>query len=66
MTQLIKVVRAQLQLPLEPVAVFPSPLQQVRREVVEALADLLLEAVGAEESEPQPQKEATNEREDHV
>ena len=66
MTRLIKIARAQLQLPLEPVTVFPHSLEQLRREAVEALADLLREALGAEGSELQPQEEAANECEDHA
>jgi hypothetical protein len=66
MTQLIRIVRAQLQLPWEPATVFPTPSEQVRREAVEALADLLREALSAEETEPPHQQEAANECEDHA
>lgn len=66
MTQLIRIVRAQLQLPWEPATALPTPPEQVRREAVEALADLLREALSAEETELPHQEEAADECEDHA
>ena len=48
MSQLMKRGRVQLQLPLELVSVQPHPLEHVRSEAIEVLADLLLEAMGPE------------------
>jgi integrase len=50
MSQLMKRGRVQLQLPLELVSVQPHPLEHVRSEAIEVLADLLLEAMGPEET----------------
>ena len=66
MTSLVKIARSQLQLPLESVRVFPHPLEQTRRDVVEALADLLLEALGTEAVEPKGAEEVKHEPEDHA
>jgi hypothetical protein len=66
MTQSIRVVQAQLRLPWEPATVFPTPPEQVRRQAVQALADLLREALSAEQAEPPHQLEAANERQDHA
>jgi phenylpyruvate tautomerase PptA (4-oxalocrotonate tautomerase family) len=66
MTQLVKVVRRQLQLPLENVMVHPHPVQQARRDLIEALADLLLEALGAESTETTQEMEVDDERESHA
>ena len=51
MTGLIKRSRRQLALPLECTILRLGPIEQKRNEVVEALADLLLEALGAEPAE---------------
>jgi hypothetical protein len=61
MTSLVRITPAQLQLPLETARVFPHPLEQTRRDAVEALADLLLEALGTEAA-----KEVGDEPEDHA
>lgn len=66
MTRLVRIARAQLQLPLETVRVFPHPLQQTRREAVEALADLLLEALGTGAVEPNGEEEVCDEPKDHA
>ena len=67
MSQLMKRSRTQLQLSLEPVRVLPHPVEHVRSEVIEVLADLLLEAMGLQEScSVQEQKEVSDEREDHA
>lgn len=65
MSQLMKRARAQLQLPLEQRTVLPHPIEQVRNEVIDVLADLLLEAMGPEESGPVQLEEASDERENH-
>lgn len=49
MSQLMKKGRAQLQLPLEPVRILPHPIEHFRSEVIEVLADLLLEAMGPDD-----------------
>jgi hypothetical protein len=64
MTRLVKIARIQLPLPLELVRVFPHPLEQVHQEAIEALAELLLEAMGPAESTPD--KEVGYELEDHA
>jgi hypothetical protein len=66
MTRLVRTARAQLQLPLETVRLFPHPLEQTRREAVEALADLLLEALGTEAVEPNVEEEVSDEPKDHA
>jgi hypothetical protein len=65
MTRIARVVRAQLQLQLEIVRVYPHPVQQVRRQAIEALADLLLEAFGSEASGPRREEEIGDEPEDY-
>jgi len=66
MSQLMKRGRVQLQLPLELVSVQPHPLEHVRSEAIEALADLLLEAMGQEENGSAEIKEVSNELKDHA
>ena len=66
MTSLVKTARAQLQLPLETARIFPHPLEQTRRDAVEALADLLLEALGTEVVELSGAMEVKDEHEDHA
>lgn len=66
MTRPAIVVRRQLQLPLENRVIYPHPIEHVRRELIEALADLLLEAVGAEGSELLDPMEVGDEPEDHA
>jgi len=66
MSQLMKRGRAQLQLPLEFVSVLPHPLEHVRSEAIEVLADLLLEAMGPEENGNVEREEVSDEREDHA
>jgi len=62
MTQPARVNRRQLQLPLEKMKVYPHPIEQMRHELIEALADLLQEALGVETRE----QEAEDEPEDHA
>jgi hypothetical protein len=57
MTRIARVVQTQLQLSLEIVRVYPHPAEQVRRQAIEALADLLMEALGTEASGPTHEKE---------
>lgn len=66
MSELTKRGRAQLQLLLEPVRVLPAPVEDVRNEVIEVLADLLLEAMGPEEARQGAGEEVNDEREDHA
>jgi hypothetical protein len=66
MSQLMKRGRVQLQLPLELVSVQPHPLEHVRSEAIEILADLLLEAMGREESESVEGAEVSDERKNHA
>lgn len=66
MTSLVRIARSQLQLPLETARVFPHPLEQTRQDAVEALADLLLEALGTEAVEPNEAEEVKNEPKDHA
>ena len=66
MTSLVRIARSQLQLPLETVRVFPHPFEQTRRDAVEALADLLLEAMGTEAVEPNGAEEVKDESKDHA
>lgn len=66
MTSLVKTARAQLQLPLETARIFTHPLEQTRRDAVEALADLLLEALGTEATEPNGVMEVKDEHEDNA
>ena len=66
MSQLMKMGRMQLQLSLEPVSVQPPPLENVRSEAIEALADLLLEAMGQEENGSAEIEEVSNELKDHA
>jgi len=63
MSQMMKMGRAQLQLPLAPVSVAPQPIAHIRSEVIEALADLLLEAMGPEENGKDASEEASDEHE---
>lgn len=66
MSQLVKRGRTQLQLPLEPASIQPHPLEHVRSEVIEVLADLLLEAMGLEENGSVEVEEVSDERKDHA
>jgi hypothetical protein len=66
MSQMMKTGRRQLQLQLESTRVPPHPIEHVRSEVIEVLADLLLEAMGLEENVSSGEKEASDEREDHA
>lgn len=66
MSQLTKRGRVQLQLPLELVSVQPHPLEHVRSEAIEVLADLLLEAMGPEENESVEIEEVSDELKDHA
>jgi hypothetical protein len=66
MTQLARVVRRQLKLPLETVRVCPHPVEQARRELIEALADLLLEALGTETTESSQEEEMGDELKGHA
>lgn len=66
MSHLMKSSRAQLQLPMEPVRVLPHPVEHVRSEVIEVLADLLLEAMGPEEDGRVEGEEVNDERENHA
>lgn len=66
MSQLTKRGRTQLQLLLDPVRVLPLPVEEVRSEVIEVLADLLLEAMGPEEAGQGAGEEVGDEREDHA
>jgi hypothetical protein len=56
--------RRQLALCLERESKHPAP-EHPREEIVQALADLLLEALGAEEEEPTSQQRGRNESQDH-
>jgi len=58
--------RTQMQLVWEPVRTVPHPVENVRSEVIEVLADLLLEAMGLEEAGRDAREEASDEREDHA
>lgn len=66
MIQLMKKGRSQLQLPLEPVMVLAHPVEHLRSEVIEALADLLLEAMGTDEDGSLKGEEVSDERENHA
>lgn len=66
MSQLTKRGRTQLQLLLDPVRVLPLPVEEVRSEVIEVLADLFLEAMGPEEADQGAGEEVGDEREDHA
>lgn len=66
MTRMAIVVLRQLQLPMDNRVIFPHPAEHVRRELIEALADLLREALGTETSEPSDQMEVGDEPEDHA
>jgi len=66
MSQLMKMGRAQLQLFLAPASLVPHPIAHIRNEAIEALADLLLEAMGAEENGKAELEEVSDEREDHA
>ena len=46
--------------------VLPHPIEQVRSEVIEVLADLLLEAMGPEEDGSVKGEEVSDERENHA
>ena len=59
-----RVSRRQLALCLERESKHPSP-EHTREKIVQALADLLLEALGAEEEEPSSQQRGRNESQDH-
>ena len=65
MRRIARAVRTQLQLSLEIVRVYPHPVEQVRRQAIEALADLLMEALGTETSGPTHKKEVGDELEDY-
>lgn len=58
--------RTQMQLQLEPVRTLPHPIEDVRSEVIEVLADLLLEAMGSEEDGQGAGEEVSDERENHA
>ena len=62
----MKEVRAQLQLPLTPVSLALHPIAHIRCEVIEALADLLLEAMGPEENGNAELEEVSDEYENHA
>lgn len=66
MIRLAKAVRKQLQLPLETMSVSPHPVEQVREELIEALADLLVEALGPETAETSREGEVDDELENHI
>ena len=66
MSQLMKRGRVQLQLPLGLVSVQPHPLEHIRSEAIEVLADLLLEAMGPEENESVEIEEVSDELKDHA
>ena len=66
MSQLIKTGRTQLQLPLMPVSLAPHPIAHIRSEVIEALTDLLLEAMGPEENGNAKSEEVSDEHENHA
>ena len=65
MNQLMKRGRAQLQLALKPVMVLPHPIEHIHSQVIEALADLLLEAMGPEDGSVEG-KEVSDEHENHA
>jgi hypothetical protein len=65
MNQLTKRGRTQLQLPLELVSVLPHPLDHIRSEAIEVLADLLLEAMGSEKNGSVEVEEVSNECKNH-
>jgi hypothetical protein len=52
--------------PIEPAKVLAHPVEQVRSEVIEVLADLLLEAMGPEEDGSVEGKEVSDERKNHA
>jgi len=66
MTQLTRVIRKQLQLPLQTVSASPHPVGQARTELIEALADLLREALGTETKPMLPESEVNDEFENHA
>ena len=66
MTRVAIVVLRQLQLPLDNRVICPHPADNVRRELIDALADLLREALGTETSELSDQTEVGDEPENHV
>jgi hypothetical protein len=66
MSHMVKTGRVQLQLPLAPVSVLPHPIENIRNEVVEVLADLLLEAMGPDENGTAEGEEVSDERENHA
>ena len=66
MSEMMRTGQAQLQLPLTPVSVLPHPIEQIRSEVIEVLADLLLEAMGQEENRIVEPKGVSSERENHA
>ncbi len=66
MSQMTQRGRTQLQLLLEPVRILPPPVEDVRGEVIEVLADLLLEAMGPEAAGRGAGEEVSDEREDHA
>ena len=63
MSQIVKTGRSQLQLSLAPVCLLPHPIEHIRSEVIEVLADLLLDAMGPETIEAE---EVSNEHENHA
>jgi hypothetical protein len=66
MTQLARVIRRQLQLRLETESASPHPVGQVQAELIEALADLLREALGTETTPTSPEGEVNDEFENHA
>jgi hypothetical protein len=66
MTQLTRVIRRQLQLPLQTMSASPPLVGQVRSELIEALSDLLREALGTETSQTLGESEVSDECKDHV
>ena len=63
-----KISRSQLALPLESMAQYLHPIEEIREEVVTALAELLLEALGTEAIEATHEQggdDERDEREDH-
>lgn len=66
MTQLTRAIRTQLQLPLQIVSVSPQPVGQLRAELIEAVADLLREALGTEASQTSAESEVSHECKDHA
>ena len=51
MRKLARVLRMQLQLPLENMTMYAHPIEQIRNELIQAFADLLREALGVDGAE---------------